>query len=84
MIRNILVKAVANGWIVEVGCQTFVYDNMAKLTLDFQSYLMDPHGTEKRIMESAVNAKHTMQNEPTPCCPQEYATNAVPTADYRR
>lgn len=58
--RDIGVSAVANGWIVTVGCQRFVYDEVAKLVADFQSYLTDPEGTEKRIMAAAVNAKHTV------------------------
>ena len=58
--RDVCVSAVANGWIVTVGCQRFVYDEVAKLVADFQSYLTDPDGTEKRIMATAINAKHTM------------------------
>ena len=69
--RDVQVSAVANGWIVTVGCQKFVYDEVAKLAADFQSYLTDPEGTEKRIMATAVNAKHTMN-----------APNVIPERGY--
>ena len=69
--RPISVNAVANGWVVTVGCQTFVYDDVAKLAADFQSYLTNPEETEKRIMASAVNARWTMGNAvPTPAVNQ--------------
>lgn len=60
MFRNVSITAVANGWSVRVGCQTFVYETRGGLMRDLGDYLSDPEGTEKRMLASAQNIKHTM------------------------
>lgn len=58
MIRNIEIRAVLNGFIVQVGCQTVVFDNIAQLQAALYSYLTDPEGTEKKWTKLAINAKY--------------------------
>jgi hypothetical protein len=58
--REVVISAVANGWIVTVGCQRFVYDDKDKLSGDLRDYLADPVATEERIMKTAQNARFTM------------------------
>lgn len=60
MIRDITIRPAANGFIVSVGCQTFVFENVAVLTSEIQRYLSNPEEREKHWMETAQNIKHTM------------------------
>jgi hypothetical protein len=60
--RDITVKAVANGWVVTVGCQTFAYTSVAELATDFISYLQNPTETEKRILAKAYNYQREQKN----------------------
>ena len=50
------IKPVLNGWIVEVGCKTVVFNKLAVLLGELESYLKDPDTTEKRYQSEAVNA----------------------------
>ena len=59
MIRDINISAVLNGWVVKVGCQTLVFDEITKLVLSLSDYLRNPEETEKRFLTNSVNAKHT-------------------------
>jgi hypothetical protein len=75
--RDVQITAVANGWVVQVGCQRFVYNDRSALIVDLSDYMTDPIATEKRIMEKAVNAKYTMR---TPVPGAEVAP--TPHMDY--
>lgn len=72
MIRNIRITAVANGFIVNVGCQAIVFTGISlracssELCLELDSYLTDPEGTEARWRkDKCFNLNHTL-NEPAP------------------
>ena len=60
MFRPISITAVANGFMVQVGCQMFVYETVAGLLYNLKDYLSDPEATEKRMRGSAINMKHTL------------------------
>lgn len=57
MLRNVLIKPVLNGWIIEVGCQKVVFGNMDSMLSTLKEYLENPEGTERWFRERAVNAK---------------------------
>ena len=77
MIREITIRAVMNGFIVTVGCQTIVFDKIEHLVGALNDYLMDPMRTEKRWLDTAINAKYTLRGEPQP------ATVATDSEVYR-
>ena len=56
MLRNIKIKSVLNGWIVEVGCQTLVFRDLTHMTTQLKLYLNDPEGLEKKYLEESVNS----------------------------
>lgn len=58
MIRDIKIRAVLNGFVVEVGCQTVVFNDPDSLAVAVRKYLSDPEGTEKNYL-ALPNAKHT-------------------------
>lgn len=75
MIRDIRITAVANGFIVNVGCQSIVFTGhspkacSSELCFELDRYLTDPEGTEARWRkDKCFNLKHTL-NEPGPCDP---------------
>lgn len=55
MIHEIKIKAVLNGYIANVGCQTLVFDSREKMLKELDAYLEKPEETEKRYRESALN-----------------------------
>ena len=73
MFRPISIEAVANGFIVSVGCQRLVYPDPASLTADLHAYLTDPDATEAAVRLKCRNLKHTL-NEPTPEGPLDTRT----------
>jgi len=75
MIRDIRITAVANGFIVYVGCQVIVFTGISlracsnDLCIELYRYLTDPEGTEARWRkDKCFNLEHTL-NEPAPCDP---------------
>lgn len=60
MLRDVYIHPVANGYIVTVGCQTFVFEDAATMLREIGLYLNDPEGTEKRYRETAKNIKYTL------------------------
>ena len=66
MFREITINAVANGWIVQVGCQRFVYDDPQVLIKDIRDYLDNPVDKEEVMLKTCRNAKWTAQAPPTP------------------
>lgn len=53
--RELKIKPVLNGFIVEVGCQTLVYTSITRLADDLIKYQRDPEQVEKEFVEEAVN-----------------------------
>ena len=55
--RDITIKTVLNGWIVQVGCQHLVFTSLDVMLKDLTAYLEDPKGTEDKYQAEAVNAE---------------------------
>ena len=55
MIREIKIKAVLNGYVVNVGCQTLVFQSRQALISELDSYLDQPDLVEKRYRDTALN-----------------------------
>jgi hypothetical protein len=64
MVRDIKIHPVLNGFIVEVGCQTVVFDSLVKLNRAIHDYFTDPEGTEKKFIDEAVNNMRGLQQVP--------------------
>ena len=63
MIRPITITAVMNGFVVTVGCQTVVFNDVQTLCGQLANYLTHPEQTEQQF-SMHPNAKHTMNNGP--------------------
>lgn len=61
MIRDITIKAVLNGYVCTVSCQTVVFDNTRNLTEALKEYLADPEGME-RMWRTLPNARHVLND----------------------
>lgn len=55
MIREITIKAVLNGFVVTVGCQTLVFQSPDALATELLHYLIDPDRTEDYYLDHSVN-----------------------------
>ena len=53
--RTVIITAVLNGWIVEVGCQKVVYDRSDHLLEDLGNYMDDPKGFAESFIGDAIN-----------------------------
>lgn len=62
MTREIKIKPVLNGWVVEVGCQSVVFNIQGQLLDELDKYLKAPEETEKKYLVEAVNRME-------PACP---------------
>jgi len=65
MIHEIKIKAVLNGYVANVGCQTLVFNDRAVMLKELDTYLEKPEETEKKYRETAVNRE--LLNRPTVC-----------------
>lgn len=70
--RSIKIEPALNGFIVQAGCQTVVFESVDALLNKLHDYLTDPAKTEKEFVASAINRKYTM--------PQEVCDSAGPAA----
>lgn len=64
MTRDINIHPVLNGFIVTVGCQSVVFDNVDKLIEELREYCLKPEVTEKRYTGFAIN--RDLMNTPPP------------------
>jgi hypothetical protein len=65
MLRNISITTALNGFIVNVGCQTVVFDSRKKLLKALKAYLEDPEKFEEEfVKEKGFNHRHTMDGAP--------------------
>lgn len=55
VMRDVNVSAVLNGFVVRVGCQTLVFNQIEDVAENLVAYQKDPEGMEKKFAESAVN-----------------------------
>jgi len=49
--RPIEIKPVANGYTINIGCQTFVFENIASMLFRIEEYYNDPAKIEGHFME---------------------------------
>lgn len=64
MIRDISIHAVLNGFVVQVGCQTIVFNTAESLASNLTLYLNNPDEFEKEFIHTAINQKHLMPLPP--------------------
>ncbi len=53
--RSAQITPVLNGFIVQIGCQTVVFDSPAALGAAVIEYYLDPEKTEKKYFANRVN-----------------------------
>ncbi len=51
MPQELTIRVVLNGWVIQAGCQTVVFNDKAAFLTEFSKWLEDPQGTEKRYTE---------------------------------
>jgi hypothetical protein len=64
VMREVNVRPVLNGFVVQVGCQTLVFNRIEDVAENLVAYQKDPEGTEKKFAETAVNK--TLGGGPVP------------------
>ena len=52
--RRVEINQVNHGYIVNVGCQTLVFENMDTLIEKLTAYLKDPNAVEKKWMTEGI------------------------------
>lgn len=52
---DVRIKPVLNGFVVNVGCQTLVFQSMDILASELKRYQADPEKVEKEYRANAVN-----------------------------
>lgn len=58
MMKPVTIKPVLNGFVVEVGCQTVVFQSVDKLIDSLRKYQADPDTVEQMFMKNAVNREN--------------------------
>jgi len=71
MVREIRINPVLNGWVVTVGCQVVVFNDLQRMTQEIGSYYLNPEETEKRYQSEARNKTLCDIPTPAPCMPQD-------------
>lgn len=71
--RNISIRKVMNGFIVDVGCQTLVFETHERLLIELRRYLENSETVEKEYTE-----RYGMQGGGLPGPTEAYATPTVP------
>lgn len=71
--RDITIKPVLNGYVVQVGCQVLAFNSRSDLLHELQRYFEDPEGVEKAYRGNALHAEMIMLAQiapgPTPTAP---------------
>lgn len=62
--RTVTIQPVLNGFIVQVGCQTLVYQNIEFLARDLVEYQKDPERVEVLFRRAAINKTLERPGEP--------------------
>ena len=68
--QRITIEPAQNGWIVKVGCSTFVSTDKEGMLHEIGRYIDDPDRVEKEYQERAVNKT----NQPPPSAEVESPT----------
>jgi len=82
--REVVITPVNNGFIVRVGCQTFVYNNIEKLAAELVRYQKDPQAVEKEMVDNALNKGDAPPLYGDACPAQTEACETVPPAVNNR
>ncbi len=53
--REIIIRAALNGWIVQVGCQAVVYLDRELMFSDIKEYMDNPSKKEENFLKTATN-----------------------------
>jgi len=64
--HKITIEGVLNGWIVKVGCQTVVFDEMDAMLDEIEAYINHPEEVEKKYMDNRKNHSSPMPEEAAP------------------
>ena len=51
IMRDVTIHKVMNGYVVQVGCQTLVFETREKLIFELSRYLAAPEQVEKQFLE---------------------------------
>ena len=64
--HKITIEGVLNGWIVNVGCQTVVFDDEKVMLEEIGHYIKHPEEVEKKYMDNRKNHSSPMPEEAAP------------------
>lgn len=53
--RTIVINPALNGYTLQVGCQTVVFDSKKDMLRELSDYLDNPEMTERRYLKNAIN-----------------------------
>jgi len=73
MCREIHIRPVLNGFVVNVGCQTVVFSTIEMMTTELARYYKDPEKVERDYRAAALNktlegaVAEVQQCPPPPC-----------------
>lgn len=56
MLRDIKIRSVLNGWVVEVGCQTVVFNDLDTMLDGMREYFLHPDEMERYYLENSINS----------------------------
>lgn len=76
--KTIVVSPVLNGFVVTVGCQKVVFDNLKLMKEEIYRYYLDPESVEKEYLSYAINKPDAA---PELECPIDIATTSMPTVN---
>jgi hypothetical protein len=60
--RDIHIRVVSNGFIVEVGCQSVVFQNYQEMLGRMDAYFKDPEVEELKLYENHLSLNHARPN----------------------
>lgn len=81
--HQITIHAVTNGFVVTVGCKTFVFGSVTALVTDLKRYLENPGQVEKEFLGNALYSEDTEPGMETRIPAGERAqTDRPPPANY--
>ena len=64
MVRQIVIRPVLNGFVVECGCETVVIqDGPARLADEIEQYYKDPEGRERFWQDQRINGSNIPEPE---------------------
>ena len=79
--RKINIKRVMNGFVVDVGCQTLVFETADKFIAELKRYLDSPDATEKEYTAQYGLAGCDVAVAP-PATPYPSTASAIPLGAY--